>query len=352
MVAAHEKIYVRETTGRYANWRWALVWMTQLVFFGLPWLNWNGRQLMLFDLAAQKFYVFGVVLWPQDFIYLAALLIICVFTLFLATLIVGRIWCGFACPHTVYTEIFRWIERKIEGGRSARMRLDKEPGSVKKFKKKALKHGAWALFAFWIGFTFVAYFTPIQVLLHQLATVALGWWQLFWISFYGLLAYGNGGWMREQFCRTICPYSRLQSALFDRDTLVVAYDALRGEPRGLRNRKSVARKSVVQNPQQGDCIDCTLCVQVCPSGSDIRQGLQYDCMGCAACIDACNLVMDKIGAARGLIRYATNSALDQRLSPQQIWQRIVRPRVLMFTGTLLAMAAAVAVTWAAQGGSQ
>ena len=342
MVAAHEKIYVRETTGWYANWRWALVWMTQLVFFGLPWLNWNDRQLVLFDLAARKFYIFGIVLWPQELIFLAALLIISAFTFFLSSAIVGRIWCGFACPHTVYTEIFMWIERKIEGGRSARMLLDKEPGSARKFRKKALKHSAWALFAFWTGFTFVGYFTPTDVLLHELIAAALGPWEIFWISFYGLLTYLNAGWMREQICRYICPYSRFQSVMVDRDTLVITFDPVRSEPSDLMNQKSIARKSVVQNPQQGDCIECTLCIQVCPTGSDIRQGLQYDCMGCAACIDACNLVMDKIGSARGLIRYATENAINQRLSAQQIRQRILRPRVLLYAGVLGAMMAALA----------
>ena len=214
----------------------------------------------------------------------------------------GRFFCGFACPHTVYTEIFMWIERKIEGGRNARMRLDKEVWSASKLKKKVIKHGLWGLLAFWTGLTFVAYFTPSRVLWDELMRVALGSWEWFWIASYGLLTYVNAGWMREQICRYICPYSRFQSVMQDQHTLVITYDSLRGEPRGLRNRKNGGSEL-----QQGDCVDCTLCIQVCPTASDIRQGLQYDCMGCGACIDVCNLVMDKLGLARGLIRYERSS---------------------------------------------
>ena len=292
------KIYVRETEGFYTNWRWAAVAVTQLVFFGLPWLTWHDQQLV------------RIAQWPQDFIYLAALLLIAALTSLLLSAVVSRIWCGFACPHTVYSELFMWLERRIEGGRSARMRLDQAPLSVRKIRKKALKHIAWILLAFWIGFTFVGYFTPIRLLLHELMTAALGRWESFWMASYGLLAYANAGWLREKVCRTVCPYAPLQRAAAGQDTLVVSYDAARGEPRGLRNRKSVAKHRVGRTPPQGDCIDCTLCVQVCPSGNDIRQGFHEHCLGCAACVDACNLVMDKIGAARGLIRYSTRA--DQR----------------------------------------
>ena len=259
--------------------------------------------MVLFDLLGQKVYLFGLVLLPPDLIYLAAWLITCAVTLFLATTVVGRVFCGFACPHTVYTEIFMWIERKIEGGRSARIRLDKQPWSPLKLGKKAFKHGLWGLLAFWTGFTFVAFFMPASELLDELGTLTLGSWPLFWIAAYGVLAYGNAGWMREQICHFLCPYSRFQSVMMDKSTLVITYDAERGEPRGLRNRKRGATAL-----ETGDCVDCTLCVQVCPTGSDIRNGLQYDCIGCAACIDACNLVMDKVGLARGLIRYAAATA--------------------------------------------
>jgi cytochrome c oxidase accessory protein FixG len=333
MYAAREEIYPREVKGWYANWRWLCVWITQMVFYGLPWLTWNGRQAVLFDLGARKFYLFGIVLWPQDFIYLAVLLIICAFSLFLFTAVAGRLWCGYACPQTVYTEIFMWIERKIEGTRSARMRLDKEPWSASKLARKTAKHAAWGAVALWTGFTFVGYFTPIDALGKAAVTFALGPWEWFWVLFYGLATYGNAGWMREQVCKYMCPYARFQSSMFDQDTLIITYDQQRGEPRGARGR-AAARTS------QGDCIDCTMCVQVCPTGIDIRNGLQYDCIGCAACIDACNMVMDKVGSPRGLIRYSTDNAMKNHLSPRQIRQRAMRPRVLIYSAVLLLITAA------------
>ncbi|CAL61798.2 Putative ferredoxin [Herminiimonas arsenicoxydans] len=332
MYAAREEIYPRETKGRYASLRWLCVWLTQLAFYGLPWLNWNGRQALLFDLTARKFYIFGIVLWPQDFIYLAALLIIAAYLLFLVTAIAGRVWCGFACPQTVYTEIFLWIERVIEGKRSARMRLDKQPASFSKFAKKTAKHMAWGGVALWTGFTFVAYFTPIHTLMQKVLNLGLGPWELFWILFYALATYGNAGWLREQVCKYMCPYARFQSSMFDKDSLIITYDQKRGEPRGMPGKSASET-----DKKLGDCIDCTMCVQVCPVGIDIRDGLQYECIGCAACVDACNSVMDKVGSPRGLIRYSTDNALANNLSPKEVRRRAFRPRVLIYTGILLAI---------------
>ena len=334
MYAPREAIHVREAKGRYTNWRWACVWLTQLVFYGLPWLSWNDRQAVLFDLGARKFYLFGIVLWPQDFIYLAVLLIVCAYALFLFTAIAGRVWCGFACPQTVYTEIFMWIERRIEGTRSARMRLDKQPWSLSKLARRTAKHAAWAALALWTGFTFAGYFTPIHTLAAEASALALGPWQSFWILFYGFATYGNAGWMREQVCRTMCPYARFQGSMFDRDTLIVSYDKKRGEPRGALD------KTMRKQAAQGACIDCSMCVQVCPTGIDIRNGLQYDCIGCAACVDACDSVMDKIGAPRGLVRFTTENALQNNFSPTQVTQRTRRPRVLIYSGILVAVVAA------------
>ncbi|MDB5840393.1 MAG: putative ferredoxin [Herminiimonas sp.] len=332
MYAAREEIYPREAKGRYASLRWACVWLTQLVFYGLPWLNWNGRQAVLFDLGARKFYIFGIVLWPQDFIYLAVLLIICASALFLITAVAGRIWCGFACPQTVYTELFMWIERRIEGARSARIRLDRQPWSASKLGRKLAKHAAWGVVALWTGFTFVAYFTPAQTLLREVTGIALGPWEIFWIMFYALATYGNAGWMREQVCKYMCPYARFQSSMFDKDTLIITYDKERGEPRDAR-----ARKDDPPARPPGYCIDCSMCVQVCPTGIDIRNGLQYECIGCAACIDACNVVMAKIAAPPGLIRYSTEQALADRLSIKEMRRRVLRPRVLVYTGLLFAI---------------
>jgi len=306
------------------------VWLTQLVFYGFPWLEWNGRQAVLFDLAARKFYIFGIVLWPQDFIYLAALLIICAYSLFLFTAIFGRVWCGFACPQTVYTEIFMWFERKIEGDRSTRMRLDRQPMSAAKLARKTTKHLVWISFALWTGYTFVGYFTPIRVLSQEIVMLSLGPWEWFWVLFYGFATYGNAGWMREQVCKYMCPYARFQSAMFDKDSLIITYDQERGEPRGARSKSDTAASQSL-----GACIDCSMCVQVCPTGIDIRNGLQYECIGCGACVDACNLVMDKIGAPRGLVRYWTDHAMKFRWTSAQILRHAFRPRVLIYSAILL-----------------
>jgi cytochrome c oxidase accessory protein FixG len=324
------KIYPRAVEGAFARWRWGIVFLTQAIFYGLPWLQWNGRQAVLFDLGARKFYIFGLVFWPQDVIYLAVLLIVSALSLFLFTAVAGRLWCGYACPQTVYTEIFQWIERKIEGDRLARIRLDAAPLSLDKFVIKALKHTAWFAVALWTGYTFVGYFAPIRDLGIRAITWQLGPWESFWILFYGFATYGNAGWMREQVCKYMCPYARFQSVMFDKDTLVITYDRDRGEPRGARPRSADPRQRGL-----GDCVDCGICVQVCPTGIDIRQGLQYECIGCAACIDGCNQVMDKMGYAPGLIRYATEHALERHLPSAAVWRRVLRPRTLVYGGILL-----------------
>ena len=334
-----KKIYPRSVTGTFANWRVALVIVTQVIFYGLPWLYWNDRQAVLFDLTARKFYIFGIVFWPQDVIYLTVLLILSALSLFLFTAVAGRLWCGYACPQTVYTEIFLWIERKIEGERQARMRLDAAPASLEKFVKKALKHTAWIALSVWTGYTFVGYFTPIRDLGIRAILWDLGGWEAFWIVFYALATYGNAGWMREQVCKYMCPYARFQSVMFDRDTLVIAYDRERGDPRGSRSKKIDAKAAGL-----GDCIDCSICVQVCPTGIDIRKGLQYECIGCAACIDGCDQVMDKMGYPRGLIRYASENALQQHATGSAMLRRIFRPRTLLYTAILLAVATAGGVS--------
>ena len=325
-----KKIYARAVSGLFARWRIALVIITQLVFYCSPWLIWNDRQAVLFDLVSRKFFIFGLVFWPQDFIFLTALLIISAYSLFLFTTVAGRLWCGYACPQTVYTEMFMWIERKIEGDRLQRMRLDQSSFGARKFGLKALKHGISIAVALWTGFTFVGYFTPIKTLAASFSPWVLGPWETFWIFFYGFATYGNAGWMREQVCKYMCPYARFQSVMFDPDTLVITYDAKRGDPRGARGRKADPKSVGL-----GDCVDCNICVQVCPTGIDIRNGLQYECIGCAACIDGCDQVMDKMGYARGLIRYSTENAVKGKYPDQEISKHVVRPRVLIYTGLLV-----------------
>ncbi len=338
---AQKKIYPRSVSGRFVNWRWVTVWLTQIVFYGLPWLHWGERQAVLFDLAARRFYLFGYVLYPQDFIYLTGLLVISALSLFLFTAVAGRLWCGFACPQTVYTEIFLWIERHVEGDRNARMRLDQGDFSLEKLVKKWFKHLLWIGFSLWTGFTFVGYFTPITELGLEFLQTRMGSWEVFWVLFYGFATYGNAGWMREQVCKYMCPYARFQSAMFDKDTLIVSYDAVRGEPRGTRGRADdFAAKGL------GACIDCGLCVQVCPTGIDIRQGLQYECIGCAGCIDVCDSVMDKMRYPRGLIRFTTQNALAQGFSQAQIGRRALRPRVWVYAVILGALTLAVGISLA------
>ena len=274
-------------------------------------------------------------LYPQDLIYLTGLLVISALSLFLFTAIAGRLWCGYTCPQTVYTEIFMWVERKIEGDRIARMRLDKSPWNFNKLARKSTKQAVWIAIGLWTGFTFVGYFTPIRQLASAVLSLGLGPWELFWVLFYGFATYGNAGWMREQVCKYMCPYARFQSAMFDRDTLTVTYDLSRGEGRGSRPRSDTPVQYHAKG--LGDCIDCGLCVQVCPTGIDIRNGLQYECISCSACIDVCDSVMDKMNYPRGLIRNTTENGVAKNLSQSQMLRRVLRPRVLVYVVVLSAI---------------
>ena len=330
LYAAHQKVYTRSVSGVFARWRWAMVFVTQLVFYGLPWLEWGQRQAVLFDLSARRFFIFGLVLYPQDLIYLTGLLVVSALSLFLFTAVAGRLWCGYACPQTVYSQIYMWVEQKIEGSRIVRMRMDKGGFSTEKVLKKCFKHAAWIAIGLWTGFSFVGYFTPIRELGVSMLHATMSSWEIFWVLFYGFATYGNAGFMREQVCKYMCPYARFQSAMFDRDTLIVSYDAAVGEPRGVpakgRDDSALAL---------GHCVDCKLCVQVCPTGIDIRNGLQQECIGCGLCVDACNIVMKKTAQPPGLIRYATQNGMANRWTSRQVLQRVLRPRVLVY-GALLA----------------
>ncbi|HHZ88838.1 MAG TPA: cytochrome c oxidase accessory protein CcoG [Chromatiales bacterium] len=328
LYATAEKIYPRQVHGLFAKLRVSGITLLLTIFYGLPWLSWNGQQMLLLDLPARKFHIFGLVLWPQDFIYLAFMLIIAGLLLFFVTALAGRVWCGYACPQTVWTEAFLWVERKIEGTPYNQKKLDAEPMSLRKATLKITKHTIWLLFSLWTGFTFVGYFSSIQDLGLRSLSMDLGGWEGFWIFFYGFATYGNAGWMREQVCLYMCPYARFQSAMFDVDTLIISYDKLRGEPRGGRKRSD--------NPtalELGSCIDCTLCVQVCPTGIDIRNGLQYECIACSACVDACDGVMDKMGYEPGLIKYTTQNAIDGKPD------RIIRPRIIVYAVILMSIMA-------------
>lgn len=326
----HKVIYAKRARGFFDNWRIALVLFTQVIFYGGLWLEWNGRQALLLHLVERKFYIFGVVFWPQDVIYLAVLLIVSAYALFLVTAIAGRLFCGYACPQTVYTQIFMWIENWVEGERAARLKLDNAPASFRKLRIKFTKHALWLLFSLWTGFTLAGYFSPVKELANNLLTWNLGGWEMFWIFFYAGFTYLMAGYMREQVCKHMCPYARFQSVMFDPDTMIITYDPARGEQRGAR-RKGVDAKAA----GLGDCIDCGLCVQVCPTGIDIRNGLQYECIGCAACIDVCDQVMDKVGLPRGLVRYSTENAVAKHMNRQDIIRNILRPRVILYSVILV-----------------
>jgi len=338
---AHQKIYPRSVSGLFSRWRWAMVFLTQLVFYCTPWLEWGQRQAVLFDLGARRFYIFNLVLYPQDFIYLTGILVISAFSLFLFTAVAGRLWCGYACPQTVYTEMFLWLEKLAEGDRSARMRRDAAPWNWDKLWRKSAKQLMWVALALWTGFTFVGYFTPIHALGGAVMQWTLGSWEIFWIFFYAFATYGFAGHMREQVCKYMCPYARFQSAMFDKDTLIVTYDKARGEPRGPRSKKADPAAL-----QLGACVDCSLCVQVCPTGIDIRKGLQYECIGCGACADVCDTVMDKVGYARGLVKYSTENAIQQQWTSAQTLRHVLRPRVLVYTGILASVVLAMGVSLA------
>ena len=378
LYVSERKVYPRDVSGRFNRLRVAAVFWLLGMFYLFPWLQWDGRQAVLFDLPARKFYVFGLVFWPQDFLFLAMLLIIAALALFFFTALAGRLWCGYACPQTVWTEVFLWMERWTEGDRSRRMKLDAGPWNREKILRKGSKHLLWLLFALWTGFTFVGFFTPITDLAARLVPFQWGGWETFWVLFYALATWGNAGFLREQVCKYMCPYARFQSAMFDRNTLIIAYDPMRGEPRGPRKRglPSVLQRArgllqastaydyvfrASRHPsaaaqqthaagtitfdtgieaaplpkfapdELGDCIDCTLCVQVCPTGIDIRNGLQYECIACGACIDACDAVMEKVGYPKGLIRYSTQNAIDGKPN------RVLRPRIVVYGTILLAL---------------
>jgi cytochrome c oxidase accessory protein FixG len=318
------KIYARRVKGRFARLRVLSVWVLLGLYYLAPWINVGGKQSLLFDLPARKFYIFGLTFWPQDFVYLALLMITAGLALFFFTALAGRLWCGFACPQTVWTETFMWIEQWVEGDRAKRIKLDKAPWGTEKILRKTAKQTLWIVFAAWTGFTFVGFFSPIRELGASVLELSLGPWESFWIVFYSIATYGNAGFLREQVCKYMCPYARFQSAMFDKDTLIISYDAERGEPRGGRSKQDDPRAKGL-----GACINCTLCVQVCPTGIDIRNGLQYECIACAACIDVCDQVMDKMDYPRGLIRYTTEHALKHRES------HVFRPRLLIYGALLL-----------------
>ncbi len=297
-----------------------------LLFFGTAWINWGGRQAVLWDITHRQFSIFGATFWPQDFMLLSALLMIAAFGLFCLTVFAGRVWCGYSCPQSVWTWIFMWAEKVTEGDRNQRIKLDNSPFGANKALRRIYKHLLWLSISLVTAITFVGYFTPIRELFMGLLNLEVGGWAAFWIFFFTAATYINAGWLREQVCFHMCPYGRFQSSMLDANSLVITYDAARGENRGPRKKNAE-----YQSAGLGDCIDCKMCVQVCPTGIDIRDGLQMQCIGCAACIDACDSIMDKMGYAPGLIRYTSDNALNGGNT------RILRPRLVGYTAVLITL---------------
>ena len=323
-------IYIRAVKGLHQRLRRNMGFLFMAAFMLLPFVQYEGHQAVLFDIVEQKFNIFGMTMWPQDFTIMAWILVISAYALFFVTTFYGRVWCGYLCPQTVWTFIFMWFEEKIQGNRNQRMKLDKDPWTASKLWKKSLTHFCWLAFSLLTALVFVGYFTPITELFVDFFTFNASFWSVVFILIFMFCTYGNAGWMREIMCTHICPYARFQSAMFDKDTFTVTYDAARGENRGPRSRKDTNYKE----KGMGDCIDCNLCVHVCPTGIDIRNGLQYECINCGACIDACDDTMDKMGYAKGLISYTTEHSLQGKPT------KILRPKLVGYFVVLMVVCAA------------
>jgi cytochrome c oxidase accessory protein FixG len=331
---SRKKIYVKKISGLFQSVRKVSLWLLMLAYFSVCWISTNGQQLLHFDLPARKFHIYGMTFWPQEFILLSILLIICAYGLFFVTTLFGRVWCGYTCPQTAWTFIFMWIEEKTEGSRNQRIKLDEAEFSSRKLFKKSAKHILWLLVAFATGLTFVGYFYPMRELVPDILSLSINnSWALFWIGFFTVATYVNAGWLREQVCLYMCPYARFQSVMFDADTLVVSYDKERGDPRGSRKRDADYKEQGL-----GDCVDCGMCVQVCPTGIDIRDGLQYECIGCALCIDACDSIMEKMEYDKGLISYTTEHRLEGKES------HMFRPKSIAYAALLSIMIGAFSYT--------
>ena len=321
-------VYPKAVRGTFRKVKWAALVVLLGLYWALPWVRWDRGpgapdQALMIDMAGRRAYFFGIEIWPQEVYFLTGILILAAFGLFLATSLLGRLWCGFACPQTVWTDLFMWVERRIEGDRAARIRLDKEPWSTAKLRKKAMKHGTWVLIALATGGAWILYFGNAPDVLVQVLTGGAGTTAYFFIGLFTFTTYLLAGMAREQVCTYMCPWPRIQGALFDQDTLAVTYEGWRGEPRGpVRKGQSFDGR--------GDCIDCKQCVAVCPTGIDIRDGLQLECIGCALCVDACNDVMDRIGRPRNLIAYDSARNIELRGKAQQPRYRILRARTLIY----------------------
>ncbi len=346
-----EKIYPRRVWGKFRKLKWLAMVVLLGIYYGAPWLRWNrGEQMpnqaILIDLDHTRAYFFGIEIWPQEVYYLTGILILAAVGLFFITSLFGRVWCGYACPQTVWTDLFVWVERLVQGDRNARKKLDESPWNFEKIRKKGLTHLLWLVIGLCTGGAWVFYFNDAPTLLDQIVHFDVPFSVGGWILGLTFSTYLMAGFAREQVCTYMCPYARFQSAMFDPDTLIIAYDVERGEPRGKWKKKDAylskaagkttyqaasnellteAKTDAASQGSTGDCIDCDSCVVVCPMGIDIREGLQMECIACGLCVDACDTVMEKIGLPKGLIRYDT-----ERKTKFTPW----RPRTFWYGGII------------------
>ena len=335
LYADRVRVYPRSVHGPARTVKWAVLVACLTIYYVLPWIRWNrgpGRpsQAVLLDLQAEHFHFFNIEFWPQDIYYLTGALILGAVSLFLVTSLVGRMWCGYACPQTVWTDLIMWVERLIEGDRNERMRRDAGPTTLEKVWRKAAKHAIWLGVAFWTGGAWIMYYVDAPTVTREFwtgtaSTGVYGFTLLFTATTY-LLA----GWAREQVCTYMCPWPRFQASMLDEQSFIVTYQAWRGEPRGHGKRDAA-----VLEKKLGDCIDCNLCVNVCPTGIDIRDGVQLECINCGLCVDACNEVMAKTGAKPWLITWDTLAGQKAKMAGQHEKLRLLRPRTVIYVSALL-----------------
>ena len=335
--ASAKKIYPMAVHGTFRKIKWAVLFITLGIYYFLPFIRWDRGpdapdQAVLVDLAGRRAYFFFIEIWPQEVYYLTGLLILAAMGLFLMNAVAGRVWCGYLCPQTVWTDLFLFVERKVEGDRRERMRLDYEPWTAEKVARKGAKHFLWLMIAWWTGGAWVLYFSDAPTLVRDLATGQAPFTAYLWIGILTFTTYSLAGHMREQVCIFLCPWPRIQAALTDEDALNVTYRYDRGEPRGSLKQN---KKREAEGLPAGDCVDCHQCFHACPTGVDIRDGTQLGCIQCGLCIDACDAVMDKVGKPRGLIAYDTDENIKRRTEGRETQVRILRPRTLIYVAIIL-----------------
>ncbi|MCY4237245.1 MAG: cytochrome c oxidase accessory protein CcoG [Rhodospirillaceae bacterium] len=333
LYAKRVQVYPRKVSGQYRRLKWSALVALLGLYYVLPWIRWDRGsnapdQAVLVDLNNERGYFFFIEIWPQEVYYLTGILVMAAIGLFLATSLAGRIWCGYACPQTVWTDLFMWIERQIEGDRSARIRLDRKPFSAGKAMRKATKHLCWLLIAFVTGGAWIMYFVDAPTVVGAFFVGKASAETYFFVGLFAFTTYLLAGWAREQVCTYMCPWPRFQAAMLDEDSLVVTYNKFRGEPRGPHRKGQ-------QWGETSHCIDCKQCVAVCPTGIDIRDGIQLECIGCGLCVDACNEVMKKVGLPPNLIAFDTERRMAQRAQKEPQTYRLIRPRTVLYSFLLL-----------------